>query len=189
MEDDVESWLKKEGERFLKDVGVKKGQIVVDFGCSVGHYTIPAAKIVGRAGKVYAVDKDEGDLNQLMKDAGSERIGNIVPMRNLSELKLDLKGKSVDVVLFYDVLHYMGPEERRKIYDEVRRILKNDGLLSVYPKHHKSDEPLWSLADMELEDVINEIEGADFYLERKFFKKLIHNGSYNKGYVLNFRKV
>jgi ubiquinone/menaquinone biosynthesis C-methylase UbiE len=189
VEDDVKNWLKEEGERFLKDVGVKKGQIVVDFGCSVGHYTIPAAKIVGRAGRVYAVDKGERALNQLMKDAGSERIGNIVPRRTLSELKLDLKGKSVDVVLFYDVLHYMSPEERRRTYDEVRRFLKNGGLLSVYPKHHKSDEPLWDLADMELEDIIEEIENADFCLERKLFKKLIHDGSYNKGYVLNFRKV
>ena len=58
MEDDFESWLKEEGERFLRDIWCQKGQIVVDFGCSVGYYTIPAVKIVGIAGKVNAVDKD-----------------------------------------------------------------------------------------------------------------------------------
>lgn len=41
---------------------------------------------------------------------------------------------------------------------------------------------------MDLEDVIEEIEGAKFKLERKSYEELMHDDHYNKGYILNFRK-
>jgi len=186
MKTDLEKWLAWEGKIFLSEIGVEKGQVILDFGCGVGHYTIPVAKVVGKEGKVYAVDKDREVLNRLMQTAKSERLKNIEPMNTQEELKIDLEDESVDVVLLYDVLHYM--DQRRKILDEVRRVLKPDALLSVYPKHHKFDDPLWTLANMGLEDVIKEIEKADFRIEKKSFKKLIHDDNYDKGYILNFKK-
>jgi len=77
---------------------------------------------------------------------------------------------------------------RKRRYEEIYRILKTGGLLSVYPKHRKSDEPLGNLSDMELDDVIEEINSRHFYLQEKFYKKLLHNNNYNMGYILNFRK-
>ena len=182
----IEKWLKENGERFLKDIGIKRGQVVLDFGCGAGHYTIPAAKVVGEKGKVYAIDEDEEALDELMKIAESENLGNIEPIETSGELKIPLGDESVDVVLLYDVLHYI--EKRRKIIDEVHRVMKTNGLLSIYPKHHKLDNPLRGLADLSLEDIIKEIEVSNFYLERKFFKRLVHDDNYNKGYVLNFRR-
>jgi len=184
---DLERWLTEEGTIFLKEVGVKKGQVILDFGCGAGHYTIPVAKVVGKEGKVYAVDKDREALNQLMHIAKSEELKNIEPMNTQEELKIELEDESVDLILLYDVLHYM--DQRRKILDEIRRVLKPGALLSVYPKHHKFDDPLWTLAHMGLEDVIKEIEKADFHLEKKSFKKLIHDDNYDKGYILNFKKM
>ena len=57
--------------------------------------------------------------------------------------------------------------ERKKIYEEIYRILKTGGLLSVYPKHCKSDEHLGNLSDMELDDVIEEINSPHFYFNLK----------------------
>ncbi len=189
MEVDVKEWLKGKGEIFLRNIGIREGQVVLDFGCNVGHYTIPAAKVVGKGGILYAVDKDMDSLNRLMSTAKEEGLKNIVPMHNRSaELKIGLEDESVDVVLLYDVLHYMDTAERNKIYNESLRVLKNGGLLSVYPKHYKSDEPLWSLSNMQLEDVIREIEDARFSFEMQFYKELIHDRHYNSGYILNFTK-
>jgi len=84
MEIDIKEWLNREGEVFLEDIGIKKADVVLDFGCG--------------------------------------------------------------------------------------------------------DEPLEDLSDMELEDVIEEINSRYFYLQRKFYKKLLHNGNYSTGYILNFRK-
>ncbi|MEA3432158.1 MAG: class I SAM-dependent methyltransferase [candidate division WOR-3 bacterium] len=188
MENDVKRWLREEGEAFLKDIGIRKGQTILDFGCGVGHYTIPAAKVTGKEGKVYAIDKDRDALEQLMQTAESEGLKNVVPIKTSGELKINLEDESADVVLLYDVLHYMNVKERREIYDEVYRILKSDGFFSVYPKHLESNGALWNFSRMELETIIKEIKRENFYFERKFFKSLIHNDNYDKGYILKFKK-
>jgi len=189
MIDNIKSWLKKDGKIFLEDIGIKKGQIILDFGCGSGHYTIPAGKVVGKNGKIYALDKDREVLRQLMNTSKSVSLKNIVAICNQSEeLKINLDDESIDAILLYDVLHYMNSEKRRIIYKNAYRILKTNALLSVYPKHYKSDQPLGEMADMQLEDIIEEIKSAKFYLDKKFFKRLIHDDNYNMGYIFNFKK-
>lgn len=184
---DFENWLKRDSQVFFKSIGVSKGMHALDFGCGVGHYSIPLAKMVGD-GKVYAMDEDEEALAQLVQTAESEGIENIVPIRASGELASHVGTESVDVVLLYDILHYMNQEERRNVYREVHGVLKSNGILSVYPKHHKSDHPLWNLADMELDAIIGEIENAGFRLKSKLHTQLMHNDNYDRGFVLTFAK-
>jgi len=189
MKIDIKEWLNGEGELFLEDIGIRKGDVVLDFGCGDGPYTISAAKVVSKEGKVYAVDRNIESMHKLVKIAKTKGLKNIIYLyTKLEESKINLESKSVDVVLLYDVLHYMETLERKRIYEEIYRILKTEGILSVYPKHRKSDEPLGNLSDMELDDVIGEINSAHFYLQKKFYRKLLHNENYNLGYILNFRK-
>jgi len=183
---DIEKWLRKDGERFLKAIGIKKGFIIVDFGCGSGDYTLPAARVVGKTGTVYAVDKNSQKLDHLMQITPQGL--PIVPLKISGELKIEVADRSVDAVLLYDVLHYEGTSSRKKLYNELHRILKRDTLLSVYPKHCKMDSPFGELSDMVLEDIIREIEGAHFHLERKDMTTLIHNHTYTTGCVLTFRK-
>ncbi len=190
MNKDVKEWLDDKGVAFLSDIGIRKNHIVSDFGCGEGHYTIPAAKVVGESGKVYAVDRDRDSLNEMMRIAKGEGLNNIVTVHNPSrDPKIDLKDESVDLFLLYDILHYMDAAGRDRIYSESWRVLKADALLSVYPKHNKSDEPLWNLSDMQLGEVTEEIEGAQFHFEGKLYRELIHDNSYNMGYILMFRKL
>ena len=187
METEVEKWLKEDGEVFLKEIGIKKGQTILDFGCQAGHYTIPAAKIVGKEGKVYAVDKERKILDELREVANREALENIEPIKTKGVLEIpEVKGSSIDVALLYDVIHLVS--DRDKLYKEICRILKAGGILSVYPKHNKLDHPGWGLENMTLEDIIEEAGKANFYLERKFFKELLHDKTLTKGHILNFRK-
>lgn len=182
----MEKWFTEHGRVFLQGIGIQKGQYVLDFGCGEGYYTIPAAIVVGDQGKVYAVDRDGGVLTKLSKRARSTGMDNIVLMHNKKNLKVDLANECIDVALLYDVLHYI--RQRRDLYQEMYRVLKKKGLLSVYPKHCKSDFPMWCLADLEIEEVIEEIQVVKFRFEEKTYKQLVHFGGYTQGYILRFRK-
>jgi len=80
------------------------------------------------------------------------------------ELKIHLQDESIDAMLLYDILHYMESKKRKRVYENGHRVLKKGAILSVYPKHCQSDEPLWNLSNMRLEDVIKEIESVNFFL-------------------------
>ena len=192
MRNSVERWLKEYGEEFLRRVGIKRGQTVLDFGCGSGNYTIPAALIVGRKGKVYALDKErrgywpsEG-LDKLIWRAKLRRLKNIVVMETSGELKIDLEDESVDVVLLYDVLHYYyfpKKEYRRKLLQEVYRVLKPNGFISFYP-----GDPEVSRNYSEMETIKREIEDAKFHLESEYTGMVIHEDVIRRGHVLKFRK-
>jgi len=178
METDAEKWSKEEGEKVLKEVGIKEGHIILDFGCGAGTYSLPAAKIVGKKGQVFALDKSKSKLDELIRKAKSAGLDNIKTMETSGKLIIPLEDRFFDVVLLYDILHsyYFSLSERRKLLKEVHRTLKPEGLLSVYPEH------------MELEETKKEIEEANFHFEKKYFKILIHEDRYKNTYILSFRK-
>jgi ubiquinone/menaquinone biosynthesis C-methylase UbiE len=184
MDSDIRSWLETDGVEFFKSIGMKKGQIVLDFGCGEGHYAVPAAKLIGEKGRLYAVDKDKQALNRLMQIAEESNLKNIEVLQE--ESKTPLEDNSVDFILCYDVVHYL--KDRKTVYHEFNRVLRPEGVFSLYPKHHKNDYPLMELARMKLEDIIDEVEEAGFSLQDKILKKLIHDDYYNEGSILNFRK-
>jgi len=188
MDSQMKSWEKDGGVRFLKEIGIGSGQRVLDFGCRVGHYTIPAAKVVGDEGMVLAVDKEQHALDELEQKARANNFKNVNIIRTSGETTLDFESESIEVVLFYDVLHYLEKSDRKKLYREAQRVLKQDGLLSVYPKHTLEDEPTQEFRKLSLSDVKQEIEGSNFIFEHKFCGIISHDDGLNNGCVLNFRK-
>ena len=77
MKTDSDIWLTEKAVDVLKEIGIKEGQIILDFGCGAGYYTIPVAKIAGDNGKVYALDKDGNSLDELKNKAKEEKVKNI----------------------------------------------------------------------------------------------------------------
>jgi len=163
----------------LQRIGIKSCQSILDFGCGSGTYTIPTAKIVGKKGNVYALDKDKNALDNLMKQAKLGGLKNIRRMATSGGLSIDLPDESVDVSLIFDVFHrYYFPqiEDRKRLLDEIYRVTKINGFISVWPKHMESE-------------VRAEIEGANFYMEREYFGTLIHdNKDIETAKIINFRK-
>ena len=184
----MERWERKKGAEFLRKVGIRKNQIVLDFGCRVGHYAIPAAKIVGNNSLVYALDNEQQALKELRRKVKAHNLTNIRIVKTSGQMKLSLESETVDVVLFYDVLHYLGERDRKRLYQEALRVLKQDGLLTVYPKHTLEDDPIREFSSLSANDVKQEIEGSNFIFERKFCGLISHDESLNHGCVLNFRK-
>jgi ubiquinone/menaquinone biosynthesis C-methylase UbiE len=115
----------------LKLVGLGPDQVVLDYGCGVGSYTIPAAQIVGPEGVVYALDKHPLAIQMVEKRAVQEGLTNVETI--YSDLVTGLPDASVDVVLLYDVLHAV--PDQLALLQELGRVLKPGGILSVRPEH------------------------------------------------------
>jgi ubiquinone/menaquinone biosynthesis C-methylase UbiE len=184
----MEQWEQQKGVAFLRKIGVKSGHTVLDFGCRIGHYTIPAAKIAGGKGIVYAVDKEQQALNELQQKAINLGLKNIRTINTSGQIQINIENDSIDVILFYDVLHYHKKDERKELYCQAYRVLKQNGLLSVYPKHTLEDEPIQEFRSLSLSDVKQEIEDSNFIFEQKHCGLISHDDNLNQGCVLNFRK-
>ncbi len=59
-------------ETILKQIGLQGGMQVADLGCGAGYFALPAARLVGSRGKVYAVDVQKSALAQVRKEAQSQ---------------------------------------------------------------------------------------------------------------------
>ncbi len=176
---DNDLWLTKYSVKVLRDVGIKKDQVVLDFGCRIGNYTIPVARIVGQGGYVYAMDTNKISLSELMQRSEQDGLKNIKSIETAEDVKIPMPDESVDVILLYDVIHLVN--DRKKLYEEVFRAARKNALISVLPKHFRE------YMHMSLEDVRNEIEKT-FYFEGMLFRKIDHDDKLQKGHIFNFRK-
>lgn len=62
----------------FKKIGLKEKMFVADLGCgAVGHFVFPASRIVGKEGRVYAVDIQKQVLENIEKRADLENLHNI----------------------------------------------------------------------------------------------------------------
>ena len=122
----------------VKEIGLKPGFQVLDFGCGPGSYIVPVAELVGEPGKIYALDVNPAAIQMVKNLASRKNLKNVETI--LSDCKTGLPDESVDVVLLYDAFHDLhNPDE---VLEELRRVLKPSGVLSFNDHHLKKDEIL-----------------------------------------------
>lgn len=119
---------------------IKAGEIVLDYGCGTGSYTIPAAEVVGESGKVYAVDIHPLAIKKVMKRATKKDLKNITTIQ--TDCDLELQNQSVDVIICFDVMHAIPDKE--KLVKEWHRVLKDGGKLR-FDDHHSGENEILSI--------------------------------------------
>jgi ubiquinone/menaquinone biosynthesis C-methylase UbiE len=120
----------------LKEVGIKPGFHVLDYGCGPGSYIVPLAELVGESGKIYALDIHPLAIQKVKDIASKKRLANVETV--LSNWQTGLPDKSLDVVLLYDIFHHLSDPDG--VLKELHRILKPDGVLSFSDHHMKENE-------------------------------------------------
>jgi ubiquinone/menaquinone biosynthesis C-methylase UbiE len=120
----------------LKEVGIKSGYHVLDYGCGPGSYVEAVAKLVGEIGKVYALDAHPLAIKMVQNIASKKHFKNVETIR--SECPTGLPDNSLDVALLYDALHDLTDPDC--VVGEIYRILRSGGVLSVSDHHLKEDE-------------------------------------------------
>jgi ubiquinone/menaquinone biosynthesis C-methylase UbiE len=123
----------------LKEVDIRPGFQVLDFGCGPGGYILPVARLVGAEGKIYALDVNPAAILAVKSLALKHKLANVETI--LSDGATGLPDGSVDVVLLYDVLHHL--KNRDTVLEELHRVLKPEGILSV-SDHHLEEEAITS---------------------------------------------
>ena len=134
-------WLSKNSSEVLRDIGIREGQTVLDYGCNSGTFAIPAARIVGHNGKVYALDTNSKALDSLRKKTNEKALTNIeiVLVREKQDPISPLSEKA-DAILLYDVLQLI--DDKSSLLRKLHAMLKDDGFLSVFPMHVGAQETL-----------------------------------------------
>jgi len=116
---------------------ITPGMTVLDVGCAMGFFTLPAARMVGPSGWVIAADLQPKMITALKRRAKRRGLLERIETRVCSETSLgidDLNGK-VDLALAIHVVHEV-PDAVR-LLGELYQVTKAGGrMLVIEPKGH-----------------------------------------------------
>jgi ubiquinone/menaquinone biosynthesis C-methylase UbiE len=130
----------------LEEVGIKPGFQVLDYGCGPGSYIIPLAQLVGKSGKIYALDIHPLAIKKVQDIASKKQLANVETI--LSDCQTGLPDNSLDVVLLYDIFHHLSDPDG--VLKELHRVLKPDGILSFSDHHMKENEIVSGVTNSQL---------------------------------------
>jgi ubiquinone/menaquinone biosynthesis C-methylase UbiE len=114
--------------KLLQAAGLKPGQTVLEVGCGQGYFTIPAAKLVGTQGFVYAVDVHPLAVARVNEKIEAEGVKNVKPML-VNAANTGLPNQSIDLAFIFGLQYIAGGLEA--VLTELRRIIKTGGVLSI----------------------------------------------------------
>jgi 2-polyprenyl-3-methyl-5-hydroxy-6-metoxy-1,4-benzoquinol methylase len=127
-------WLADNAITALREIGLREGQTILDYGCGPGIFTIPAAEIAGREGIIHAFDVRSQPLEQVYEKAKSVGLTNVrTILAENSSLSTGLQDESADVILVFDMMHTIA--DKQGLLKELNRVLKKNGFLSIFPLH------------------------------------------------------
>ncbi|PIS35543.1 MAG: hypothetical protein COT36_01830 [Parcubacteria group bacterium CG08_land_8_20_14_0_20_38_56] len=82
---------------------IKKGDIVVDLGANIGYFTLLAARLVGKGGRVYAFEPEPRNYSYLLKNIQLNSYSNITAIQKAVS---DRDGKARLYMCPYDTGHH-----------------------------------------------------------------------------------
>ena len=127
MHDNAILKLVKNPYKLLNGAGLTKGQKVVEVGCGPGFFTIPAARIVGDEGHVYAVDIHPRAVDRVKKKIEKAALKNVTPLC-VNASNTGLSDGSVDLAFLFGLRSIAAGLE--SVIFELYRVLKTGGILS-----------------------------------------------------------
>lgn len=113
-------------EAILTELGLKPGFTFMDIGCGGGFFTLPAARLVGERGSVYAVDINSEYVQDLEEKAAGEGLINLKLQVGKAE-EIVLCQACADIVFFGIVLHDF--KNQARVLANAKRMLKPSGRL------------------------------------------------------------
>lgn len=166
----------------LAAAGVKPGMHVADVGAGTGLFTLMFSPVVGREGRVYAVDISKTFVENILRRAREAGFENVTGIVN-SQDEAGLAPGSVDLAFVCDTYHHF--ERPRTMLRSMRRALRPGGTLVVIDfERIEGVSTAWVLGHVRAgrAQVIREIEREGFrlvespaVLKQNFFLKFVRS--------------
>jgi ubiquinone/menaquinone biosynthesis C-methylase UbiE len=124
--DETERRTWQNPEEILMGIGLKAGHTFIDIGCGEGFFSLPAARIVGPTGRVYAIDSSSESMDLLKQKAAAEGLNNISLTVQEAETSIVCQG-CADFIFMGIVLHDF--HDPHKVLLNAHQMLKPTGKL------------------------------------------------------------
>jgi SAM-dependent methyltransferase len=148
LPDEVHAELRAEWEKSINErwnppdkvidaLGVEQGMVVGEVGAGRGRYTVPLARQVGAAGKIYANDINEDSLSVIRERCRKEGLSNVETILGQQDNPL-FPPRVLDMVLMVWVFHHL--DEPAPLLKSLKSSLKKGApLVIVGPKDSEID--------------------------------------------------
>jgi ubiquinone/menaquinone biosynthesis C-methylase UbiE len=147
-------------EQLLEALKIRPGDVVADVGAGVGYFSLRLARLVGKTGKVLAVDIQQAMLDELARYRDREGLQNIETVLG-TETDPKLLPNSIDLVLLVDVYHEFS--QPAAMMERIRAALKPTArLVLVEYRGEDPSVPIKPLHKMTERQVLEEIVPMGF---------------------------
>jgi ubiquinone/menaquinone biosynthesis C-methylase UbiE len=118
---------------------IQNNDKILDYGCGPGTFSIKLSKMTQN--DVYGIDISKGFIDHCISIKKKLNIKNFYPQL-VENKKLPFEDNTFDSILMFDVIHHL--EDIDQNFNEIKRVLKNDGKLIVY-EPNKLNPLIWIL--------------------------------------------
>lgn len=131
-------------DQIIASLKLKPGETVADLGAGAGAFSIPLAHAVAPAGKVYAVEIDQGLVDYVRRKAADRKAGNVQAILG-KVTDPALPARDVDLAFMHDVLHHV--QDREAYLKNAAAYVKPGGRFAFVEFHaalgpHRADPAL-----------------------------------------------
>jgi ubiquinone/menaquinone biosynthesis C-methylase UbiE len=134
LDNRIRRWIQNP-RKILKPY-IEEGMTVLDIGCGPGFFSVDMAQMVGKSGRVIAVDLQEGMLQKLRDKIQGTELEERIILRKTEENRIGISEK-VDFALAFYVVHEL--PNQKVFFEELKSILQPKGqALIVEPPFHVS---------------------------------------------------
>ncbi|ACL16468.1 class I SAM-dependent methyltransferase [Methanosphaerula palustris] len=143
--DQVSEGQYNNGLTLIANLGVKKGQTVLDIGCGTGRLTSRVAKIVGDTGQVIGIDPSKERIEIARRNVPDSPRSNISLEIGDANSLYHFQNNSFDIVYLNIVFHWI--DNKKDALSQIYRVLKPGGLLGITTGNRDQPHTVTIIAD------------------------------------------
>ena len=113
-------------KKILRRIGIREKDSLADIGCGSGYFSLPASRLVGKHGTVFALDTSKEMLVETKKKIPAHN--NIIYIQS-KEYSFKLPPYSINVALVVFVLHEI--IKKKFFLRKIKEILKRNGKVAI----------------------------------------------------------